>query len=261
MAGSYQESRARLTNTKVQWTVPPGMAHSRISGDHGCKETRATRDPWEEYTMKRVTAPISLGGAQLGETRHVCAFFASDDEEYRVLLPFIRQGFDCGDKAVHVVNPDQRHDHLQRLAAAGLDVAAIEQTGQFELHTSTETYLRDGRFDQDRMLEIFEQMASGNAQGGFPRSRIVCRMDWAVEGRSYIDDVIEFESRVNNLWRCHDDAVVCTYHLGKFGGDSVIDIMRTHPLVIIGGILQRNPFFTPPEEFLLEIRGRQGRRE
>ena len=65
--------------------------------------------------MKKTTAPISFAGSQLGDVRHVCAFFNSDDEEYRVLLPFIRDGFECGDKAVHVVNPDQRRDHLQRL--------------------------------------------------------------------------------------------------------------------------------------------------
>jgi hypothetical protein len=110
------------------------------------------------------------------------------------------------------------------------------------------------------MLEVFEQLASGNTKGGFPLSRIVCRMDWAAEGRSHVDSVVEFESRVNNLWRRHDDAVICTYHLAKFGGDTVIDIMRTHPLVIIGGILQQNPFFTPPEEFLPEVRERRARR-
>ena len=210
--------------------------------------------------MKRAAAPISLAGFQLGETRHVCAFFNSDDEEYRVLLPFIKDGFECGDKAVHVVNPDQRRDHLQRLAAVGIDAAAAQQSGQFELRTNTETYLRDGHFDQDRMLEVFEQLASGNTKGGFPLSRIVCRMDWAAEGRSHVDCVVEFESRVNNVWRRHDDAVICTYHLAKFGGDTVIDIMRTHPLVIIGGILQQNPFFTPPEEFLPEVRERRARR-
>jgi hypothetical protein len=210
--------------------------------------------------MKKSTAPISLAGSQLDEVRHVCAFFNDDDEEYRVLLPFIKDGLERGDKAVHVVNPDQRHDHLQRLAAAGIDAAAAQQSGQFELKINTEAYLRDGRFDQDRMLAAFEQMASANATGGFPLSRICCRMDWVVEGRSYVDDVVEFESRVNDVWRRHDDAVICTYHLGKFGGDTVIDIMRTHPMVIIGGILQRNPFFVPPEEFLREVRERRAMR-
>jgi hypothetical protein len=79
-------------------------------------------------------------------------------------------------------------------------------------------------------------------------------MDWAVEDQSYIDDLVEFESRVNDVWRSHDDAVICTYQLSKFGGDTVIDIMRTHPMIIIGGLLQRNPFYVPPEEFLREVR-------
>jgi hypothetical protein len=84
-------------------------------------------------------------------------------------------------------------------------------------------------------------------------------MDWAVEGGSYVDDVVEFESRVNEVWNRHEDAVICTYYLRKFGGDTVIDILRTHPMVIIGGILQHNPFFVPPEQFLPEFRERRAR--
>lgn len=53
------------------------------------------------------------------------------------------------------------------------------------------------------------------------------------------------------------DAVICVYDLAKFGGDTVVDIMRTHPMIIIGGILQHNPFFIPPEEFLRELRERR----
>jgi hypothetical protein len=210
--------------------------------------------------MKTLAAPIRFAGSQLGTLRHVCAFFNSKDEEYRVLLPFIKDGFDCGDKAVHVVNPDQREDHLRRLAAVGIDTAGAYQSGQFDLRTNTDAYLRDGRFDQDRMLEAFEQLASGNANGGFPLSRIVCQMDWAAESGAHVDDLVEFESRVNDVWNRHDDAVICVYDLAYFGGTTVIDIMRTHPMIIIGGILQQNPFFVPPEEFLGELRERRARR-
>ena len=211
--------------------------------------------------MKRPQNPISLAGSQLGEVRHVCAFFSNDDEEYRVLLPFIREGLSCGDKAVQVINPEARQEHLQRLAVAGIDSTAHQQKGQLQIRINTEVYLRDGRFDQDRMLAAFEEMAASarNAEG-FPRSRIACRMDWASGDQSRIQDVIEFESRVNDVWRRYDDAVICTYHLAQLSGDAVIDIMRTHPMVIIGGHLQQNPFFTPPEEFLGEFRGRRSGR-
>jgi MEDS: MEthanogen/methylotroph, DcmR Sensory domain len=203
------------------------------------------------------TAPIRFAGSQLSEVRHVCAFFNSEDEKYRVLLPFIKDGFECGDKAVHVVNPDRRHDHLERLATAGINTRAVKESGQLDLRTNVETYLRDGRFDPDRMLEMFEQLVTDNVKEGFRLSRIVCHMDWAGDGRSHVEDLVEFESRVNDVWNRHDDAVICVYDLAKFGGDTVVDIMRTHPMIIIGSMLQQNPFFVPPSEFLHEFRGRR----
>lgn len=208
----------------------------------------------------KVATPIRFAGSELLESRHVCAFFNDEEEEYSVLLPFIKDGFECGDKAVHIINPDQHENHLQRLIKAGIDPASAEESGQLEIRTNTETYLQEGRFDQDRMLYAFKQIASGSTRGDFPLRRIVCRMDWASENDSYIEDLVEFESRVNEVWDRHDDAVICTYHLGKFGGETVIDIMRTHPMVIIGGILQHNPFFVPPKEFLDEIRQRREKR-
>jgi hypothetical protein len=207
--------------------------------------------------VKKIAAPIPFAGSQLCQARHVCAFFNNDDEAYRVLLPFIKGGFECGDKAVHVVNPGQRPGHLQRLTAAGIDPIEAQQRGQLELRTNAEAYLRDGRFDPDRMLEVFERLAGGSAAEGFPISRIVCQMDWAADDQSHIDKLVEFESRVNDVWDRHDDAVICVYNLAKFGGDTVVDMMRTHPMIIIGGILQANPFFVPPQQFLRELRERR----
>src|SRR5438874_459896 len=100
--------------------------------------------------------PIRLGGSVLGPPRHICAFFNSHDDEYRVLLPFIKDGLECGEKAVHTVDPDRLDDHLQRLAAAGIDVIGAGQSGQLELRTWTDTHLRNGQFDQDKTLALFE---------------------------------------------------------------------------------------------------------
>jgi hypothetical protein len=41
------------------------------------------------------------------------------------------------------------------------------------------------------------------------------------------------------------------------GASVVVDALRTHPAVIVGGVLQENPFFVPPDQFLLEIRERR----
>jgi len=89
---------------------------------------------------------VRLAGSILDPSRHVCAFFNTKEEEYGVLTPFIKEGFDEGDR-----------------------------------------------------------------------------------------------------------------DLARFGATVVMDILRTHPMVIIGGILQQNPFFVPPDEFLNELRERMQR--
>lgn len=196
-----------------------------------------------------------LDFSRLSACRHVCAFFKDDDEADRVLMPFIAEGFRCGHRAIHVVRPGKEQQHLLHLEQAGVAVTEASASGQLELHRNTDVYLSDGRFDRDRMLESFEQMAGGGA--GFPLSRIICDMEWATGRPTVHDDLIEFEARANEIWQRHQDVVICAYNLNELSGEMVIDIMRTHPMVLIGNVLQENPFFTPPSEFLRERRGRR----
>jgi hypothetical protein len=200
---------------------------------------------------------IRFAGSELGAQRHICAFFHSPEEEYDVVLPFIKDGFDCGHKAFHVVDPKLCDEHKDRLATAGIDVAAAEESGQFDLRNWNEVYLRDGRFDKDRMLGLLGEVLEGGREQGFPLTRMVAHVEWALEKQPGVDDLVEYEARVNYVWPRHQDAVICVYDLTKFGGHIVMDILRTHPMVLIGGIIQENPFFVPPDEFLKELRERR----
>ena len=125
--------------------------------------------------------PIRLGGSVLGPPRHICAFFNSRDDEYRVLLPFIKDGLEVGEKVVHTVDPQRRDEHFQRLASAGIDVAAARDSGQLELRTWVDTHLRDGEFNQDKTLALFEAVVKDSKEQGFPLIRFVTHMEWALE--------------------------------------------------------------------------------
>src|SRR4029077_4062315 len=96
--------------------------------------------------------PMRLANATLGQHRHVCAFFHGAEEEYRVLLPFVKEGLARGEKAFHIWYQSLCDVMLQRLSSGVVAVASVERNGQFELHHWHEVYLRDGHFDTDRML-------------------------------------------------------------------------------------------------------------
>src|SRR5215471_10373759 len=201
--------------------------------------------------------PIRLAGSVLDKQRHVCAFFHSREEEYRVLLPFIKDGFDRGEKAFQIVDSNLREQHLNRLTTAGIDVVSAEESGQFELVDWENTYLKDGHFDSDRLLALVQDVLETGMKEGFPLTRIVGHMEWALEQRPGVDELLIYETGLNSIPQIYKkNPLICVYDLAKFGGDIVVDVMRTHPMVIIGGILQENPFFVPPDEFLRELRAR-----
>jgi hypothetical protein len=200
---------------------------------------------------------VQCAGGSLGQHRHICAFFNDFDEQHRVLRSFIKEGFERGDKAFHIVDPSLWEDHLQRLAEAGIDVERAKGTGQLEMRRWQDAYLRDDQFDQDAMLALLEEVLQSGAAAGYPLTRSVSRVEAALVNKAGVDTWLEYETRVNYVVPKYDDPVICTYDLSKFSASIVMDMMRTHPVVIIGGILQENPFFVPPDQFLLEIRERR----
>ena len=139
---------------------------------------------------------------------------------------------------------------------AAVDTAAAERTGQLEVRPWENAYLRGGQFDQQAMLALIEEVLDDGKRQGFGLTRLWANMEWALEGLPGVHDIVEYETRLNYILPKHDDLVVCTYDLTKFSAAVAMDILRTHPQVIVGGILRENPYYVPPDEFLREVRAR-----
>src|SRR3954453_9691869 len=117
----------------------PGLARLSLTGGEG---------------MQTDDCAVQVNGSTLGEHRHVCAFFKSMDEQHRVLRSFIKDGFDRGERAFHIVDPELREEHLKRLGEAGIDVKGAMSSGQLQVRPWEEAQLREGRFDQYAMLAL-----------------------------------------------------------------------------------------------------------
>jgi hypothetical protein len=156
------------------------------------------------------------------------------------------------------VDPENWEEHLKRLAEAGIHVQEMTSTGQLDVVPWTDAYVRDRRFDQDAMLAAVEQLIQSGTAAGYPLTRLVeHHMDWLFLDKPATYNLVEYEARLNQVLSKYDDPVICNYNPSKFGATVAMDIMRTHPLVIIGGLLRENPFFVPPRQFLEEMRERR----
>jgi hypothetical protein len=206
------------------------------------------------------SAPPRLAGRSLTHTRHICAFFHSKEEEEKIMMPFFKEGYERGEKIFNIVDANHRNAHLCTCANHGMDVEKAQETGQLEVRVWEDAYLKDGHFDGERMINTLEQVLA-DASNKFPGTRLMGNMEWALEALPGVNEIVEYEARLNYVIPKYPDPVVCVYDLNKHSGSVVLDILRTHPMVIVGGVLQENPLYVPPDEFLAELKQRKGRHQ
>ena len=200
---------------------------------------------------------LSLAGTELNYF-HVCAFFDSRDEEYAVLSPFFKEAVDQGEKNLHIVNPEHSADHRRRLGHAGIDVPQCESCGQLEVLVWQQAYLDEtGAFNKDKMLAAVDHLTGAGMDAGFDRVRIMGDMGWVFDDIPGAADILEYEAEVNDVLARNRQPAVCVYDIAKLSGAMMMDLLRTHPLTLVGGVVQENPFYTPPREMLEELRARK----
>jgi len=206
----------------------------------------------KKVSMKQLT----IAGKPLNYF-HICAFFNSKDEEYDVLCPFYKEGLEQGEKNMHIVNPAFSQEHRDRLGCGGIDVHECESSGQLNVLNWQQGYFNEaGEFDKDAMLATLDHLTGIGLDADYSGVRIMGNMDWALADHPGSATLLEYEVGVNEVLSRKRQPAVCVYDISKLTGSMMMDLLRTHPLTLIGGVVQENPFYTDPAEMLEELRSR-----
>lgn len=192
----------------------------------------------------------SLAHAQLRSHYHACAFVNSPSEERAVIDPFFIEGLRRREKAVYIVDPDHRDEHEARLRAEAPSPELVDVT------TWNQAHLKGGAFDQDRMMASLEELIRDHAATGQPPMRLVGQMGWIRSDPPGIEQLVEYEANVNEVLNRGKTPTVCVYDLRMLSASMMMDLLRAHPLTVMNGVLHENPFYTPAEELLAELKRR-----
>jgi hypothetical protein len=199
--------------------------------------------------------PIHLAGVKMGRHRHVCALFENQKQGDKVIIPFLKEGIERGERVCCISGVEIRTHLLQKLQLAGIEVAMAEKGGQLKFDQWGPSMVRSGHFDQEAVVSRIEDMLKGGREQGFELTRFVGYMEWARDNNVDIDDLVEFETHVTRMLEEFNDPVICAYNLSAFNAGALVNILRTHPVAILGDVVAENPFFDPPEVVLRELRG------
>jgi MEDS: MEthanogen/methylotroph, DcmR Sensory domain len=101
------------------------------------------------------------------------------------------------------------------------------------------------------MLELWHQaVSSAIGDGGYSFVRGVGEMTWALRQAPGVEELMAFESRINHFAVEFPQVLLCLYDLWRFSGDMIIDAVKTHPKILVKGVVVENPYYLEPDEFL-----------
>ena len=201
--------------------------------------------------MSMTTSPITMGrpGVAMAPGDHICAFYRGPAQRDEVLLPYLREGILAGDKVICVMD-DPDVEQVTKPLSLVLDVEASLSSGQLDLLRSDSAYIPDGTFCLDRMLDFWEAGVGGAVRrSGYSFVRAVGEMTWALRDLPGVEDLVRYEARLNRFLPRYPQVILCLYDLERFtDGQVLMELLRTHPKVLMSGQLLENPWYVEPDD-------------
>jgi len=196
------------------------------------------------------TTPVQMGqpGVVMVPGDHICAFYRGPGQRDDVLLPFLREGIRSGDKCLCVLDDPDPERVILPLSLT-VDVETSRSSGQFELLASDAAYLPDATFRPDQMLAFWDRNVGAAVQhGGYGFVRSVGEMTWALRDLPGVDQLVGYEAELNRFLPRYPQVILCLYDLERFtDGRMLMELLRTHPKVLMSGQLLENPWYLAPD--------------
>jgi PAS domain S-box-containing protein len=187
---------------------------------------------------------------ELGPGDHLCCIYETEAEHRAVLTPFLRQGLERGEKVLYVVDEHTAEAILDYLRDDGFGVEQYLESGQLSILSHDEAYTRGGSFDPDAMIALLEAETERALSEGYTALRVTGEMCWALRGLPGSERLIEYEAKLNQFFPGRRCLAICQYDRRRFDPEVLLDVLRTHPMAVMGTELLDNFYYVPPEEIL-----------
>jgi hypothetical protein len=192
---------------------------------------------------------LGIGGLKVDPGDHICGVFTGEQERDEVLIPFLQAGLASGDKCICVIDGTAPGQIVSTLGPGG-EAAALAAGKQLEVIGASEMYLRSGRFSADEVIGVWKAaMSDAMYAGQFDVVRVV--ETWS--RRDVLPDLSELlmlESEMNRYLPLYPQVVMCLYDMDQFGSGALVNLVMTHPRMLVGGMVIENPYYLTPDEVL-----------
>lgn len=166
------------------------------------------------------------------------------------MAEFFRVGYQRNEKMLFLRQVSTQEEVIQHLEEGGFEnIREIVAKGQFAIKHYTESYLVNGEFEPDTMMENLGVETDNAVAEGYTALRATGEMSWVYMEENLTDKLIKYESLLNDSFPDRF-AGICMYDTRIFEPGVMLKILSTHPQAIIKRKLFHNIYYMPPDEFL-----------
>ncbi len=192
-------------------------------------------------------ADLGLTGDLIPIGNHVAVISNSDEEIYDISALFFKHGLKDKEKVIFfpdTMSPEEFEDEMK---SRGID---LSDKDSFQVTSAEEVYCPEGKFEMDNMMTALKNSMEESLQEGFSSIRGGAEMTWALKKLDNSHQLFKYEAKLTNTLRNMPFLGVCMYNTTKFTGETIMDVLKTHPLIVTGGKIIKNPYYIPADEFL-----------
>ncbi len=144
------------------------------------------------------------------------------------------------------------------LTKAGFDVPAAQEAGQLVLTADREPYLVGTRFDPDHLLSTHQTFIAQALREGWRAVRISMDMTWLTQELTtpeQVQQVLKYEAASDAVFTFQNAPIIALMHYdySKLPGQLVVEMLKLHPIAVVGKFIKRNPYYLNSEQYLLKI--------
>jgi signal transduction histidine kinase len=182
---------------------------------------------------------------------HLCHIYDTPEEWSAVVSAFLISGLRRGERCDYIVDTHTADQVRALLHEHGVDVTAAEASGQLAIFHESDVYTRGGFFDPDRMLAFMVNAVETAMSEGYPAIRGAAEMSWVFHGHPGSNRFVEYEAKVNrDVYARYPVTGLCQYEWNRFGLPLLLDVICTHPIIMVGTTVYDNLYYVPAAEFL-----------
>ncbi|MCT9083166.1 MEDS domain-containing protein [Streptomyces fulvoviolaceus] len=166
---------------------------------------------------------------------HACMALPAGGSPWKVFTAYTRTSLARKEKVLLVMNPDDMNDDdvIALLDAGTGRVAEARSNGQLSLKRTTEMYVPDGRFREDRTIELYTAEVNNAYSEGWSGLRLTADMSWAPRVGIDHERLLDYESSVAPLFADPLFTAICWYDQEQFDDRLVNKMRKVHPLRVM----------------------------